>query len=164
MGGTYWTKKQIEDDRTAQHAPRMVPIVINGKSYTEALRQVRVSPDGVFAAVVLQNYDIVIYRFQDKDGNLLPDKLAMRPVVTLKRKAEHMTDVIDLFLFKRLERIQAGGVGGIQYCLYLVFKNGVLLYQDIEKRPDPIVIIEDVNNAGTAILSRRCCDCDYKTG
>jgi hypothetical protein len=40
----------------------MIPILINGKAYTEAIKAIRISKDGALAGIVLNNSEILIYR------------------------------------------------------------------------------------------------------
>jgi hypothetical protein len=42
--------------------PKMIPIILNGKHYTDSIKAFRVSKDGAVAGIVLKNGDIMIYR------------------------------------------------------------------------------------------------------
>ena len=52
----------------------------NNRGYNEPLQAIRVSPDGVIGAVVLQNNEIMIYRFMDKNNELIPEKISRKPI------------------------------------------------------------------------------------
>jgi len=48
--------------------------------------------------------------------------------------------------------------------MYLIFTNGILLYQGIDKRNEPIVVLDDSSTQGATFLTRRCFDLDQKKG
>mmetsp|Transcript_14535 Transcript_14535/g.14145 ORF Transcript_14535/g.14145 Transcript_14535/m.14145 type:complete len:97 (-) Transcript_14535:325-615(-) len=83
--------------------PRMIPIMINNKPFLDDIKAFRVSQDGVMAALVMKNNEILIYRFFDSKGDFVSEKNAQKPVKTLKIKEAQYQDVIDLFIFKRVE-------------------------------------------------------------
>jgi len=83
-GGTIWDKaRQVESkelDPKAQYSPRLIQIMHNNRNYVDALQAIRVSPDGVIGAVVLETNEILVYRFMDNKNELIPEKAARKPV------------------------------------------------------------------------------------
>ena len=71
-------------DPKAQKAPRHIVIMHNGRNYNDQLQAIRVSPDGVIGAVVLSNNEILVYRFMEKSGDLISEKIARKPIIVHK--------------------------------------------------------------------------------
>lgn len=55
----------------------------------------------MYGALVLENLEILVYKFIDQDGNLLNEKLAKKPKKVHKVLYGHMRKCIDLFIFKQ---------------------------------------------------------------
>jgi|LauGreDrversion4_2_1035121.scaffolds.fasta_scaffold56141_3 hypothetical protein len=62
----------------------------------------------------------------------------MVPINKMKIKDAEFSDVIDLQIHKRVEPN-----GQVDYMMYLVSTNGVLVYTGIEKREDCKAVIEE---------------------
>ena len=144
-GGTIWDKNNRMDtssgnDPKAQKAPRCIAITHNNRVYTDELLAIRVSPDGVIGAIVLQNNEILIYRFMDRNGDLLPEKQAKKPVRTHTIHYKHLTEVTDIFIFKK--QGHNNDYDQEEYCMYLVFKDGIILFNGVDRRNDQIVVLD----------------------
>ena len=99
---------------------------------TDTIKAFRVSKDACIAALVTGNDEIHIYRLFDNKGEFLGDKKALMPVNKIKIRETQYTDVIDLQVQRRMDP----NTQQVDYFLYLVSTNGVLLYSQIEKRED----------------------------
>lgn len=93
-----------------------------------------VSNDGVYGGIYVQNNEINIYRFMAANGDLLPEKIVSRPVATHQVTFANWTKMVDLYIFKK-----PGGLGGEQadYQMYVLFEEGILLFNDISRRLEP---------------------------
>ncbi len=58
-GGTWWEREQSRDQSMA---PAMYKIEVDGKPYLDPIKKFAVSRDCVFAALVLNNNNILIYQ------------------------------------------------------------------------------------------------------
>lgn len=79
----------------------------------------------------------------------------MTPIQKLKIKDPEYTNVIDLHIHKRIIEGPNGQPVGSDYFLYVVSQNGVLLYQQIEKKDDCKVLNEDWSQY---VLTPNCAD------
>lgn len=119
-------------DPKAQKAPRHIVIMHNGRNYNDQLQAIRVSPDGVIGAVVLSNNEILVYRFMEKSGDLISEKIARKPIIVHKLTHRQLTKVIDLYIFKK-----AGPqMDNDEYSMYVLFENGVILFNGVDRRND----------------------------
>ena len=87
----------------------------------------RVSPDGVFGGIFVQN-EILIYRFMEPNGNLLPEKISSRAVETHRVNHPTFHKMQDLYIFKN---------DHADYQMYVLFEEGILLYNSIDRRTEP---------------------------
>lgn len=88
----------------------------------------------------------------DQKGEFLGDKKPLVPVNKMKiRDLEH-SNVIDLHIHKRINET----TGQVDYYLFLVASNGVLLYQSIEKKEDFKLLKDEW--ADIAALTPNCTD------
>lgn len=68
-----------------------------------------VSSDGVYGGIYVQGNEINIYRFMEANGDLKPEKIASRPVITHQVAHRNWQKITDLYIFKK-----PGSVGGEQ--------------------------------------------------
>ena len=68
----------------------------------------------------------------------------------LKIKDQQFSDVIDLFIFKKVE--------GTEYCMYIVSTGGVLVFKNIEKKEEQLPVIDEINYT----IAPNCADCDLR--
>ena len=116
----------------------------NNRGYNEPLQAIRVSPDGVIGAVVLQNNEIMIYRFMDKNNELIPEKISRKPIQMHKVNHRHLTKVIDLYIFKKQGNQTEHGID--EYNMYVLFENGVILFSGVEKRSEQSVVMDSTSD------------------
>ena len=137
-GGTIWDKaRQVESkelDPKAQYSPRLIQIMHNNRNYVDQLQAIRVSPDGVIGAVVLETNEILVYRFMDNKNELIPEKAARKPIQIHKLNHRHLTKVIDLFVSKKSGN--QNDHGNEEYQMYVLFENGVILFNGVDRRND----------------------------
>lgn len=165
-GGTIWERSNKNDqsqsnDPKAQKAPRSISITHNNRVYTDELNAVRVSPDGVIGGIVLQNNEILIYRFMDKNGDLLPEKTAKKPVKTHIIHYKHLTEVTDIYIYKK--NSNQNDYDGDEYCMYVLFKDGIILFNGVERKNDQIIVL-DQSKEGPTQLTPLCSDIDHRNG
>ena len=111
-------------------APRSIAITHNNRVYSDELNAIRVSPDGVIGGIVLQNNEILIYRFMDRNGDLVPEKTAKKPKThTIHYK--HLTEVTDIYIFKKQSNHNDYDD---EYCMYVLFKDGIILFNGVERK------------------------------
>lgn len=93
-----------------------------------------VSSDGVYGGIYVQGTEINIYRFMAPNGDLLPEKIVSRPVATHQAGHGNWQKMTEMYIFKK-----PGGVGGEQadYQMYVLFEEGILLFNDISRRLEP---------------------------
>jgi hypothetical protein len=91
----------------------------------------------------------------DQKGDFIPEKTAMKPVKILKIKEAQCQEVIDLFIFKKVDNIQQQQG---EYCMYLIATQGVLVYRNIEKKDEAQLVIDEQN----LIMTPNCADCDAR--
>ena len=153
--------EQNQADPKAQKAPRLIQIMYNNRNYNEQLQAIRVSPDGVIGAVVLQSNEILVYRFMDRNNELIAEKAARKPIIVHKLNHRHLTRVIDLYIFKKPGSQNEHGVD--EYSMFVLFENGVILFNGVERRTDQLVVMDSAQE-GPTLLTLGCADCDYKNG
>jgi len=118
----------------------MVPIVVKDKPYglgsLENLLAVRFSNDGAYAAVVFEINgvnEIMIYKMmemdkQSKELKIVHEKKALRQFKHFKGpETKLMGACIDIFIFPK-----NNNQGGSSYSIFMLFKNGILLYRDFD--------------------------------
>ena len=93
----------------------------------------RVSNDGVLGGIYVQSNEILIYKFQDAQGNLLPEKISSRPIETHKVNG-NFRKMLDLYIFKKPG---SSGTDQEDYQMYVLFEEGILLYNNIDRRTEP---------------------------
>lgn len=115
----------------------------------------RVSNDGVFGGIYVQSNEIFIYRFMAANGDLLPEKIASKPIETHKINIGNFRKMLDLYIFKK----PGSGVGNDQddYQMYVLFEEGILLYNSIDRRTEPQVVHDSLNEG--LYLSAGLSDC-----
>ena len=103
----------------------------------------------------------MIYRFMDKNNELIPEKISRKPIQIHKVNHRHLTKVIDLYIFKKQGNQTEHGID--EYNMYVLFENGVILFSGVEKRSEQSVVMDSTSD-GPAQLTLGCADCDYKNG
>ena len=95
----------------------------------------RVSNDGVLGGIYVQSNEILIYKFQDSNGDLLPEKKSSNPIEIHKINVANFRKMIDLYIFKK----PGSNVGNDpeDYQMYVLFEEGILLYNSIDRRSEP---------------------------
>ena len=61
----------------------------------------RVSNDGALGGIYVQSNEIMIYRFMDSNGNLLPEKVSSKPIETHKVPTGSFKKMLDLYIYKK---------------------------------------------------------------
>jgi len=92
----------------------------------------RVSPDGVFGGIYVQN-EVMIYRFMTPNGDLLPEKVSGRPVETHRVNHANFQKMLDLYIFRK----PGANDVSADYQMYVLFEEGILLYPNIERKMEP---------------------------
>ena len=115
----------------------------------------------MIGGIVLQNNEILIYRFMDRNGDLLPEKTAKKPVRTHTIHYKHLTEVTDIYIFKR--NTHHNEYDSDEYCMYVLFKDGIILFNGVERRNDQVIVL-DQTKEGPTTLSQGCSDIDHKHG
>ena len=87
-----------------------------------------------------QNNEILIYRFMDRNGDLLPEKTAKKPVRTHTIHYKHLSEVTDIFIFKR--QAHHNEYDSDEYCMYVLFKDGIILFNGVERRNDQVIVLD----------------------
>lgn len=105
-GGTLWEKARQNDQMTvndpkAEFAPKIIRLTHNNRDYTDELIVMRVSQDGAIGGVYVQSNEILIYRFMDRRGDLLPERTSKKPVFVHKIVNQNFKKILDLYIFKK---------------------------------------------------------------
>lgn len=129
----------------------------NGRDFAQDESIVmRVSSDGVFGGIFVQSTnEIYIYRFMATNGDLLPDKVASKPIETHKINNGNFRKMLDLYIYKKKGKDDSGDHD--EYQMYVLFEEGVLLYNSIERRTEPQVVHDSLNEG--LYLSAGLSDC-----
>ena len=89
------------------------------------------------------------------NGDLLPEKVSQKPVETHKINIGNFRKMLDLYIFKK-----SGTTGSNEnedYQMYVLFEEGILLYNNIERRAEPQVVHDSSNE--NLFLSPGLSDC-----
>ena len=97
----------------------------------------------------------------DRNNELIPEKVAKKPIIVHKLNHRHLTKVIDLYIFKKHGSQNEHGID--EYSMYVLFENGVILFNGVERRSEHMVVM-DSGQEGPTLLTLGCADCDYKNG
>ena len=97
----------------------------------------------------------------DRNNELIPEKVAKKPIIVHKLNHRHLTKVIDLYIFKKHGSQNEHGID--EYSMYVLFENGVILFNGVERRSEHMVVM-DSGQEGPTLLTLGCADTDYKNG
>ena len=143
------------NDPKAENAPKCIRLKQkNGRDYQDEMIVMRVSNDGVLGGIYVQSNEIYIYRFQSTNGDLLPEKISQKPVEIHKMNIAHFKKMLDLYIFKKPGSTTSNDD---DYQMYVLFEEGILLYNNIDRRTEP-QIVHDAMNEGLS-LSPGLSDC-----
>ena len=109
-------------------APLIIPIWgAKNQAYKDATRAIKVSPDGMFMAVVLErDAELRIYSLLNRQTDQLNTaKQAEKPFKIIKI-TENPADVLETFFFKQ-QQGHDKSTGG-DYCLYMLSKQRITMY------------------------------------
>lgn len=123
------------NDPKAENAPKCIRLKQkNGRDYQDEMIVMRVSNDGVLGGIYVSTNEIYIYRFQSTNGDLLPEKISQKPVEIHKMNIGHFKKMLDLYIFKKPGSTTSNDD---DYSMYVLFEEGILLYNNIDRRTEP---------------------------
>ena len=160
-GGTFWDRsrqneQQFANDPKAEYAPKCIRLKQkNGRDYQDEMIVMRVSNDGVLGGVYVQSNEILIYRFINSQGELIPEKQSSRAIETHKVNIGQFRKMLDLYIFKKPN--SGASTEPEDYQMYVLFEEGILLYNNIDRRTEP-QLVHDSQNEGL-YLSPSLSDC-----
>jgi hypothetical protein len=115
----------------------------------------RVSNDGVYGGIYVQSNEILIYRFMAPNGDLWPDNSKTKqPVMVHQVNHPKFEKMHDLYIFKNPENVSGNG----EYQMYVLFEEGILLYNNIQGRTEVPHMVYDFA-AESLSLSPGLSDC-----
>ena len=95
-------EQQSANDPKAELAPKCIRLKQkNGRDYQDEMIVMRVSNDGVLGGIYVQSNEICIYKFQDSNGDLLPEKKSQNPIEIHKINVANFRKMLDLYIFKK---------------------------------------------------------------
>ena len=145
-GGTLFERSASSDkDFKAKQGPKILHLKHkNGNEIqSESIKAIRVSPDGVLGALFLEEMNkILIYQFMDNKGDLLKEKVMQKAIEAFFVDVEGFENKLELYLLKNPDpnRIASGQIL-LDYQMYLVYKEGVLFYSNLDDDTEPIILL-----------------------
>jgi hypothetical protein len=159
-GGSVW--ERAYNEQMNHMVPVMYKIEVDGKPLLDQILRVAVSRDCMLAAIVTAKNEIYLYRLIDNDQMnnyvFINEKKFAKECRVLKIPDQYK-EVIDLFIFQNSNLMYGEG----KYSMYVCSKNGVLLYEGIDKRDQSSIQIELISSdLINSTLTFGAIDCNSK--
>ena len=97
----------------------------------------------------------------DSKNELISEKAARKPIIVHKLTHRQLIKVIDLYIFKKQGAQNEHGID--EYSMYVLFENGVILFNGVERRNEQMVVLDSAQE-GPTLLTLGCADVDTKNG